>query len=77
MLGMAFNYENYGKKETYRVTPEKHGKGTFYFTDCGNSMYSVRDEMAYHGCSCPKCGRTLYIRGSEEANEILKGDKDE
>ena len=36
-------------------------------------MYSVRDDMAYHGCLCPGCmcngiQRTLYIRGSEEAN---------
>ena len=35
---------------TYQVTPEKHGNGTFFFTDCGHNMYSVRDNMAYHGC---------------------------
>ena len=40
----------------------------------GHRMYSVRDNMAYHGCLCPGCmyngiQRTLYIRGSEEANE--------
>ena len=37
-------------------------------------MYSVRDDMAYHGCLCPGCmcngiQRTLYIRGSKEANK--------
>ena len=62
--------------ETYRVTQEANGNGTFFFTDCGNRMYSVRDEMAYHGCLCPACfyrGKqvTLYIRGSKEANEYL------
>lgn len=34
--------------ETYRVLPEENGHGTFFFTDCGNRMYSNRDEMAYH-----------------------------
>lgn len=63
--------------ETYRVLPEENGHGTFFFTDCGNRMYSNRDEMAYHGCLCPKCfmkGKyvTLYIRGSKEANEYWK-----
>ena len=62
--------------ETYRVTPEANGNGTFFFTDCGHKMYSVRDEMAYHGCLCPACfyrGKqvTLSIRGSKEANEYL------
>lgn len=60
--------------ETYQTTPESNGNGTYFFTDCGNRMYSVRDEMAYHGCLCPAClvkgiQRTLYIRGSKEANE--------
>ena len=60
--------------ETYQATPEKHGNGTYFFTDCGNRMYSVKDDMAYHGCLCPSClskgiQRTLYIRGSKEANE--------
>ena len=59
---------------TYQATPEKHGNGTFFFTDCGHRMYSVRDNMAYHGCLCPGCRcngiqRTLYIRGSKEANK--------
>lgn len=62
--------------ETYQTTPESNGNGTYFFTDCGNRMYSVRDEMAYHGCLCPACfyrGKqvTLYIRGSKEANEYL------
>lgn len=62
--------KHYGECETYQTTPEKHGRGTYYFADCGNRMYSVCDAMAYHGKMCPKCGRTLYIRGSEEANKL-------
>lgn len=59
---------------TYQATPEKHGKGTFFFADCGHQMYSVNDDMAYHGCYCPAClnkgiYRVLYIRGSKESNE--------
>ena len=59
--------------ETYRVTPEKNGNGIYFFTDCGNRMYSTKGEMAYHGRLCPAClwkGKlvTLYIRGSKEAN---------
>lgn len=70
--------------ETYRIIPEKNGHGTFFFTDCGNRMYSVNGKMAYHGVLCPKCfshGKQviLYIRGSKEANEYwskkLEGDK--
>lgn len=60
--------------ETYRITPEVNGNGTYFFTDCENRMYSVKDKMAYHGKLCPSClykGKqvTLYIRGSKEANE--------
>ena len=59
---------------TYRVAPEKNGNGTFFYTDCGHQMFSIKDEMAYHGYLCPACfwkGKyvTLYIRGSKEANE--------
>ena len=59
---------------TYQATPEKYGNGNFFFTDCGHRMQSVRDSMAYHGCLCPGCmyngiQRTLYIRGSKEANK--------
>lgn len=62
---------------TYQVTPEKHRQGTFFFTDCGHEMYSIKGEMAYHGCLCPGClykGKEtiLYIRGSKEANEYWK-----
>lgn len=37
-------------------------------------MYSIDDEMPYHGKLCPKCFQkgkqvALYIRGSKEANE--------
>lgn len=44
----------------------------------GNRMYSVSsDPMAYHGKLCPKCFMqnkyvTLYIRGSEEAKNLLE-----
>ena len=60
--------------ETYQTTEEKHGNGYFFFIDCGHNMYSIRDDMAYHGCLCPGCmcngiQRTLYIRGSKEANK--------
>lgn len=34
---------------TYQVIPEKHGRGVFIYTSCGHQMYSIRDEMAYHG----------------------------
>lgn len=62
--------------ETYRTTPSVNGKGTFFFTDCGNRMYSVNDAMAYHGRLCPKCfynGKhvTLYMRGTDEANNLF------
>ena len=63
--------------ETYQTTPSKNGKGTFYFTDCGHRMYSVKGPEAYHGCICPGCrckniNTVLYIRGSEEANKIIE-----
>ena len=59
---------------TYQTTPNKIGSGTFFFTDCGHQFYSICTPIAYHGCLCPGClskGKqtTLYIRGSEEANE--------
>ena len=62
---------------TYQTTPEVHGNGIYIFTDCGHKMYSVKDtNMAYHGCLCPGClynglPRTLYLRGTKEANEYL------
>ena len=61
---------------TYQTTPSKDGKGTFYFTDCGHEMYSVKGPEAYHGCLCPGCAykhidTILYICGSEEANAFL------
>ena len=60
--------------ETYRITQEVNGNGTYFFTDCGNRMYSMKNKMAYHGKLCPGClykGKqvTLYIRGSKESNE--------
>lgn len=57
---------HYGEQERYQATPEKQGRGTYYFTDCGNVMYLINNDMFYHGKQCPKCGRTLYIRGLEE-----------
>lgn len=61
---------------TYQTTPEVHGNGIYIFTDCGHKMYSVKDTMAYHGRLCPRClydgiQRTLYLRGTKEANEYL------
>lgn len=47
---------------TYQTTPEKHGEGTFFFTDCGHNMYSIRDNMAYHGCLCPAVIIKEYIQ---------------
>lgn len=40
---------------TYQARPEIHGNGTFFFTDCGHNMYSIKDNMTYHGCLCPDC----------------------
>ena len=62
---------------TYQTTPEVNGNGTYFFTDCGHWMFSIRDHMAYHGHLCHGClynGKqtTLYIRGSKEANVYLK-----
>ena len=60
---------------TYRITPEAHGNGTFFFTDCGHRMFSINNNnMQYHGCLCPGClykgiQTTLYLRGTEEANK--------
>ena len=59
---------------TYQTTPEVHNRGTFFFTDCGHEMYSIRGDTTYHGCLCPGCfskGKetVLYMRGSKEANE--------
>lgn len=59
------------KIETYQTTPSKNNNGTYFFTDCGNRMYSVKGGTAYHGKICPKCGKTLYIRGSKEAFEFF------
>lgn len=58
--------------EIYQTSPDQHGNGMFFFTECGNLMYSVsNDPMTYHGKLCPKCAAegeqvTLYIAGSEE-----------
>lgn len=53
--------------EIYRTCPATT-KGTFYFTSiCDNRMYSVRGPMAYHGKTCPKCGRALRIADNERS----------
>lgn len=39
----------------YDTSPEINGNGTFFFTECRHKMYSVKDDMAYHGCLCPGC----------------------
>lgn len=57
--------------ETYQTTPSKNGKGTFFFTDCGNQMYSVKDEYAYNKKICPKCGKTLLLRGTYDAIDFM------
>lgn len=63
--------KKYGECEIYKTVPEKRRRGTYYYTDrCGNVMFSILDELFYHKKECPKCGRTLYIKGSEEANKI-------
>ena len=63
--------------ETYQAVEERNGRGTFFLTDCGNTMYSIfNDGNAYHGCICPRCGKTLYIRGSEEAKECSRGNEE-
>ena len=61
---------------TYQIIPKQNGNGTYFFTDCGHWMFSIRDQMAYHGCLCPGClyngqSTTLYIRGSEESNKHI------
>lgn len=63
------------KIATYKTTPEKHGNGTFFFTDCGHKMFSINNNIKqYHACLCPGClyrgiQTTLYLRGTKEANE--------
>ena len=64
---------------TYQCTPEKLGRGTFFYTDCcKNRMYSIKnDYMTYHGCLCPGCMQkgkqtVLYLRGTEKANSVMK-----
>lgn len=53
---------------TYIAIPENNGNGTFFITECGHKMYSIKDDMAYHGCLCLGClnkGKQtiLYKRG--------------
>ncbi len=62
--------------ETYRYREAVGGLGTFFYTDCGNRMYSVCGPMIYHGKLCPKCWKTLYIRGSKEAISILQHERE-
>ena len=59
------------KTAVYNTSPEINGNGTFFFTECGHKMYSIKDDMAYHGCLCPSCltkGKQtiLYKIGSKE-----------
>lgn len=64
-------------EETYRYIEAVNGNGMFFYTDCGNQMYSVDvNPMKYHGFLCPKClmmGKmtTLFLRGTNEAIEVL------
>lgn len=62
---------------TYQTTPSINGEGTFFFTDCEHQMYSIKGPYAYHdklcsGCMCKGVQTVLYIRGSKEANKIMK-----
>lgn len=57
--------------ETYRTTQSKDGKGTFYYTDCGNRMYSINDEFSYDKKLCPKCGKILLLRGTSYAIDYM------
>ena len=63
--------------ETYQWCPAKgKNNGVFFFTDCGNRMYyAFNNPEKYHGCLCPKCHRTLYVRGSEEARKFVSEPK--
>lgn len=61
------NYDALFKmSETYQFASEANGKGTFYYTDCGNRMYSVCGPDAYHKKICPKCGKVLLMRGTKD-----------
>lgn len=53
---------------TYQARPEIHGNGTFFFTDCGHNMYSIKDNMTYHGCLC----RTVYGETDFEDNQSMQ-----
>lgn len=60
----------------YIARPSKGG-GTFFFTDCGHRMYSVKQETAYHGCLCPACLMNnvytiLYQHGSDQMQAYLQ-----
>lgn len=65
------------RSETYLCCVEKHGRGMFFFTDCGAMIYSVKAVPdLYHGCLCPKCANegkevTLYLKGTKEGNEVM------
>ena len=57
---------------TYQTTPEENGNGTYFFTDCGHWMFSIRNHIEYHGHLYNEKQTTLYILGSKEENEHLK-----
>ena len=52
---------------TYQTTSEKHEDGTFFFTDCGHNMYSIRDNMV-------ACALVVYIKEYRQycTLEVLK-----
>ncbi len=64
--------------ELYQITPDVSGKGLFYFTECGNKMYSTgNDPLTYNGKLCPKClnegkVKMLILAGTPKAKELLK-----
>ncbi len=41
------------ENETYTTKSTKNG--TFFFTSCGHTLFSIKDKYAYDGCLCPAC----------------------